>query len=299
LDGVLQQVPEDRLEHLVRLYVHGGHLLLLDADSSLRIRVSYVRYLSDQYPLERDVLALPFGISQQMLQVLRDRGGRASTNVLATRATDPKHPEEEVDNDQIIYRFNRHLNPLGYVKIAARLERSGGTRGECLFQITESGRDFLDRHTERIQKAVDAATATERLRETRRTVDRFDGRLDSTEEDVAQLRDALTEVEERLDDAEGNVDRTHNDLERRRSRLEERLDERITGVEDDLSTLREDVNNMAEHVKTHREWIKRLQATIEGFREQVGALSERMETTESELSELRQAIRDSPLGRLF
>jgi len=236
--------------------------------------------------------------SQIVLQVLRDRGGTATTGLLAERA-DERDDDKDVTPSHIRYRFNHHLNPLGFVEQAGQIERGGGTWDAYTYRITDRGREYLDQHQERILNAVDAATATERLRETRLTVDRFDERLNSTEQDVAQLMDAMTTMEERVNEVESNVDKFHNVLQRRRGQLEERLDDRITGVEDDLSTLRENVLNMSEHVKTHREWIRRLQATVEGVPERLQSVSERVEATEDDLTELRQAMQDSPLRRLF
>lgn len=238
--------------------------------------------------------------SQIILQVLRDRGGTASTSLLAERADDSDEGKEgNVTTDHVRYRVHQHLCPLRFVEVAGQLERGGGTWDEYTYRLTDRGIEFLDEHQEEVRNAVDAATATERLRETRRTVDRFDGRLHSTEGDVAQLIDTVEALEEQLDQAEDDIDSVHNKLQRKRNQLEERLDDRIDEVESELTALRQGIQNTADYVAQNRDLIQELQEAVRGFSDRTDALLERIESTEDDLADLRRSIENSPFGRFL
>lgn len=226
-------------------------------------------------------------LSQVLLQVLRDRGGRGTAGEL-------RRVTEVEDNQQVHYRMKRYLVPAGLVEGAGTRAMPGRTLDARVYGLTAEGREWLDGHAEDILQAVEAAQAVESLQRVRATVDTFGGRLERVERRQDEVDEQMGRWSSQLHDWKGTVEEVR---ETARSAARASF---VDDLADDVRTLERETVNASNDCRELGEEIadvaggveqldKRMaeQESVEELAETVMVLKREVEGLEEELEAVR------------
>lgn len=238
-------------------------------------------------------------LSQVFLQVLRDRGGRATAGEL-------RRVTEVEDNQQVHYRMKRYLVPAGLVEGAGTRAMPGRTLDARVYGLTDEGREWLNGHAEDILQAVEAAEAMESLQRVRTTVDTFGGRLERVERRQGEVDEQMGRWSSQLHDWKGTVEdvREMAKSAARASFVDDLVDD-VRALERETANASEDRRKLNEEIADVEGGTDELDARmaeqedVEELVKTVTALEREVEGLEEELEVVRVEAERGFWDRLF